>query len=337
MSKKLSPGCINAIFLACVIGFCGCISTPVAAWPLQACYSLAAGWALFLARVVPHVTVNPAPIVTAIGCLIGLTGGLHMFLRWWCAAVRGPSHRWRFGGTLAVVAVVVLAFAAGIAVVGITHQTTWLVTSKEPLLQRSSIARVISQNQLKMMGIAAHNFASKHDDCFPIATVDKQEALLHSWQTQLLPYLELDKLYGQIRLDLPWSHPDNRAAFAKEIRDFQHPLVAERTANSYALSHYAGNVHLFLRDRPLNVSKDFEVHGTSQVIMVGEVAEGFQPWGDPRNCRDPALGLNRGPRSFGKPGGRTTNILMADGSVRTFTDDADPDWLQLLSLPTPGR
>jgi prepilin-type processing-associated H-X9-DG protein len=74
------------------------------------------------------------------------------------------------------------------------------------------------------------------------------------------------------------------------------------------------------------------VNGTSNTILIGEVAGNPKPWGYPTNWRDPLLGVNRTPDGFGHPaGGRGVQFAFADGSVRTFADDTSPEVLAPLA------
>ena len=78
--------------------------------------------------------------------------------------------------------------------------------------------------------------------------------------------------------------------------------------------------------------------GTANTIMLGEVSDGFGPWGRPRNVRDPAAGVRRGADTFGGPASRGgTYFGMADGSVRLIDDNVDPNVLWELSTPNGGE
>jgi len=303
---------------------------PIGLW--EALFRLLLGWAFFLARVIPKISPGWDGILVGVICLILLAFGLHRFLSWLHKArlqgEMGPS--WDFRRTLALLAFVVLLFAAGIAVVGTSHQLAWMATSREPLFHssfRTAVARTQSQNNLKQMVIGVHNYAGAHDNTLPGTP-------LHSWQTDLLPFMEQEGLFARINRQLPWTHPDNQAAFATEFRPFLHPFLEEKSAHGYALSHYAGNVHVFGAGPSLSL-KDLERgRGTSNTIFGGEVGDQFRAWGDPRNVRDPALGLNRAPNGFATPiEGQPVLFMMGDGSVRSFRGDTDPEFLESISNP----
>jgi len=175
------------------------------------------------------------------------------------------------------------------------------------------------------------SYREANQDRLPGLTLDASGTLLHSWQTRLLPFSQLD---AQIRLDLPWNHPDQAKEFQRQILMYMNPLQGRTEVEGYAASGYAGNVHVFGLENPPPLQTMTAEIGAANLILAGEVGEGYRPWGDPLNLRDPAAGLNRSAASFGSPSLRPrTSFLMADGSVRTFTSDTDPEFLKLLSKP----
>ncbi|HZU99293.1 MAG TPA: hypothetical protein VFF73_21480 [Planctomycetota bacterium] len=88
------------------------------------------GWTSYLTGTLPRVHVNPAAVGMA-GVCLALVGAIgHTFLIW-----LRPS--WRARWTFSALAIVVLAFVAGIAGVGVVHQTAWLMNAPEPLLRAS--------------------------------------------------------------------------------------------------------------------------------------------------------------------------------------------------------
>ncbi len=236
-----------------------------------------------------------------------------------------------------LVGVVLLAFVAAIAILGISHQTGWLLTSPRPLFDRGFgqiVARSQSQSNLKQIGIACFNYMGENQDRPPGLTLDGQGTLLHSWQTQLLPFAEYHDLYRQIRLEQPWNHPDQGKVFAQPIRLFLNPRIEPQSVDGYAASYYAGNGSIFGRQNPPPYRQMAAEAGTANIILAGEVVAGFRPWGDPRNLRDPVQGLNRSAATFGGPH-PVTQVVMGDGSVRTFSSDTDPDFLELLARHQP--
>src|SRR5262249_51061616 len=136
---------------------------------------------------------------------------------------------------------------------------------------------------------------------------------LQSWMTEILPgtnYL-IGMSYmvgGGLRQDLPWDDPRNSAYFKGVVPIYLNPeMRAIRSPEGYALSHYAGNVHLLGPDRALRrIGPD----DAANTILAGEIAEGFKPWGDPTNLRNPELGVNKVAGGFGGPSGSGANFLF---------------------------
>jgi hypothetical protein len=98
------------------------------------------GWAFFLYRVLPGISLSWVGVATTLLCLGLLSFGLHRFSNGFYAQVQKRRQvetiqPWRWRWTVSLLAVIVLMFVAGIAAVGIVHQTVWLVTAPEPILE----------------------------------------------------------------------------------------------------------------------------------------------------------------------------------------------------------
>jgi hypothetical protein len=295
---------------------------------------LVIGWVMYLNRVLPRIRISWDGVTTALVCLAALMAGLHFFLRWLHGEIgraRAPLNsitpRWRFRRTAAIVAVVVLMFAAGISFVGVAHQVGWLVASKKSLLGQRIIARgAPPEFNLKEIGLALSCYASAQEDRLPMNAVGREGRALHSWQTVIVPYTW--QRIDAVHYDLPWDHPRNSAIFRGIVQFYLNPQVgALRDSRGYALSHYAGNVHVFSSHAMP------EIHGLSTTILAGEVADGFLAWGNPHNLRDPALGLTSDRSTFGNTERTGAYFLLGDGSVRFLRDTTDRKILSELSIP----
>jgi len=326
-------------------GCCGLLGL-LSVFPFEVAFTLAFGWAQFLSRVIPQITVDWAGIETALICLVGLGVGLHYFCGWFYGQI-GTNHsnqnsrkHWRLTWTTCLLSVVVLMFVAGVAAIGMVHQTVWLANSPESLIRYSghisASARTVSTNNLKQIGFGIHYYEGKFKKLPPGAAFDVNGRALHGWQTLLLPYLEQDNIFKQINRKLPWNDPANQNPFQKIISIYLNPAANEESSpDGYGLSHYSGNVYVFGTDLPMRLDTSFP-DGTSETIMAGEIAANFKPWGYPTNWRDPGLGLGH-PDGFGNPGSKKYAVfLMADASVRSFTEGVNPEVLKALSLPS-GR
>ena len=292
-------------------------------------FRIAFGWVWYLARVVPNWNPDPVTVATAVGCLVGLVVGGHLFLRWLYSATSDEPREWPWRWTLKGVALVVVMFVAGIAVTGLIHQATWLARSPEPLAKnRYEYANSASRYNLKQLAYGAGTHADVYDGPLPRSTFDPHGRPMHSWQTAILPFIEQDNVFKQIDRAKPWSHPANAGAMRARVKPFLNPAASEDSVNGFAASHYAGNVYVVMGDAPKTM-KSFP-QGNSQTILAGEVNTRIRAWGDPLNARDPRLGVNAHPDGFGAPN-RPPQFAMLDGSVRTF----DPkEWAELLDAAT---
>jgi prepilin-type N-terminal cleavage/methylation domain-containing protein len=321
---------VIVIILALLFCLCGGFVGPVG--------RVLFGWAFFLYRVVPAVRPSSSTLLTAAVCLAGVTSGVHLTARWFVralpAAPDAEPRRWSFVSTLAVVGVMVLTFTAGIGAVGVTHQVGWLASSPEPIMQRGVLRRIAagmaSSNNLKQIGVGTHDYMDNVGRLPPAATFDAHGRALHGWLTRLLPYVEQDDLFKKIDLSRPWDDPANAPHFRTQVPPYRHPLAAQEDDQGWPLTHYALNAELVNGGRPLTLQQ--LPRGTANTLLAGEAHGDWKPWGHPIGWRDPALGLNHSPAGFGSVSRppRPATFVMADGSVRTFTQDADGEFLALL-------
>ncbi len=304
---------------------------------------LAFGWVGYLRRVLPRVRVNGDGVVTGVVCLLLFTVGLQGFLRWLSAEVgraSGISPRpWSWRRTIAIATLVTLMFAVGVATTGIAHQAGWLIASRRRLVETRPVldgfgARRPSDLGLREIAATAAMVYVRSSDATDPHFDEPSPA--RSWQTRLLPYFDSYSLLGG-KLDdtRPWNDPANSAYFRGVVPGFLNPEVGVvRSPDGYALSHYAGNVHVLGRYPRLH--EDKLTAGRSNTILAGEMATRFKPWGDPSNLVDPGLGINQAPNGFGGPRGQGANVGFADGSVRSFSATTDPEILRRLSGPRSG-
>ncbi len=292
------------------------------------------GWVGFLGRVVPRLNPDMTVVIAALVALLLFTLGVHWLSR------KTTGTTWTCRRSIAATALVFILFGAGVAMVGLVHMSYWLATSPEPLriTRTGGSGYMYSQNNLKQMVVAAHNY---HDSSMvlPVAgTFSDDGRALHGWETQLLPYLEETTLYRQIDKRYPWNDSLNAPHFKKEIKMFRHPRFFQETQDKdgFALIHYAANSHVV---RAGEATKFGDISdGLGNTILMGEINSGFPSWARPMNVRDPGLGINRSPRGFGGPPGvGGANFAFADGHIMFIHDNVSPEVLRALATPAGGE
>ncbi len=311
------------------------------AWPIDLAIAMGFGWIAFVIRGIPEVRVNVWALATVLAGLVPLMVGTRSVLVW----LRGPSRweegaagrLWRWSGSL--MALFVLMFVAGLAAGGLLNQPVGLLAAPEPLLESDgggASRRFQSRSNLQQISQVLHNYPERYGSFPAAAAFDRVGRPLYGWQARILPYLEEQDLFDRIDFAIPWDDPRYAQAFRTEVRRYQIPRLRDtKDAGGYALSHYAGNVHI-LGGAARWSMKDV-TDGAATTIMAGEVVSRFKPWGDPLNWRDPALGINRSPDEFGSPFPGGANFLFVDGSVRFIKNSIDSRVLKALSTPKGGE
>jgi hypothetical protein len=303
--------------------------------------ALALGWVAFLMRVVPRLSPDGPTVAVSLTAVVLFTAGIHWLARTWRRHAAGQTAAavppWRLRWSLAGVALVFLMFTAGVAMIGVTHQLGWLLTAKEPLTRPGLSYGATSSNKLKHIGHALAEYADMNKGRLPPGgTFTPEGGMLHSWETEIVPYLWYDS--RKIDLKLPWNHPHNAEYFQSVIPEFINPELqgAPLTdAEGFGLSHYAANSHVLSANKTLRLQDITD--GTSTTLLIGEVNTGFKAWGHPVNWRDPTKGINT-PQGFGGAsysGGAT--FVMVDGSVRFISERISPEVLRALSTPAGGE
>jgi prepilin-type processing-associated H-X9-DG protein len=185
-------------------------------------------------------------------------------------------------------------------------------------------ARSRSQNNLKQIGLALHNY---HDvnNVFPAAAIcDKKGKPLLSWRVAILPYIEQDNLYKQFHLDEPWDSEHNKKLAETIVKTYVLPYGTSKAAHTnYRV--FVGNGAVFDMVQGCKISSITD--GTSNTLLVFEGAEST-PWTKPDEIEfDPKKPMLKHLRFEDNS---VCNILMCDGSVRAVPSKLSENILRLL-------
>jgi len=217
---------------------------------------------------------------------------------------------------------------------------------------RDAARRVASQNHLKQLALAFHNYHDAHG-CFPPAAVIGPDGRKwHSWRVLLLPYLEQADLYNQYDFSQPWDSPKNKALAEKVVAVFRDPA---REGPPDGFTDYAAIVGQEAIFRPgvatMKSADDFPAcldsgkkiglatvtDGTSNTIMFATVDPARKiPWTKPEDIvfdEDfPGIGKPTGIGAIHPIGdGHCAAVVsFADGSVQTLADSVDTEIVRKL-------
>lgn len=248
-------------------------------------------------------------------------------------------HGVRRGGRSNNTMVIVLAVAAGCLVM-LCAGGGILVALLLPAVQsaREAARMTQSKNNLKQIGLAAHNFHDTHGHFPPFVgdgSDDPNVTVPVSFLTAILPFVEQAGVYQSIDTRVPWDDPANRAPYSASLPVYLSPQFPDqRTPNGYGQTHYAPNVRLIEAGPGLQIREVTD--GSSNTVLAGSINAAFPAWGDPANGRDPSNGFGGGATAFGG-GASGTLLLMADGSVRRVGADVSPEIAAALGTPAGGE
>lgn len=106
--------------------------TPV---PFKVGFALLTGWAVFLVRTLPKVSVSWSGLGMGVLCSLILIGTLHSFCKWFARSRNGEA--WKWGSTLAIFGLAAVLFLATMGITGLVHQIAWLAASNEKWMVRA--------------------------------------------------------------------------------------------------------------------------------------------------------------------------------------------------------
>lgn len=222
---------------------------------------------------------------------------------------------------------------------------------------RESARRMQSQNNLKQIALAFHNYHDVNGH-FPPAIIE-ENGVQRSWRVELLPYLEQDALYRQYRKDQPWDSPDNKRILEQMPPTYQDqgnpsgptnasyflltgpaPIPASAANETVTgLTAEQGAKSTMFSDKPVPAGKGpglmSVIDGTSNTILAVE-AKRDVPWTKPEDIAfDPAKAGDVLRQLGGERGG--FNAAFADGSVRFLSGMTDLNVFRTLVTPAGGE
>jgi prepilin-type N-terminal cleavage/methylation domain-containing protein len=215
---------------------------------------------------------------------------------------------------------------------------------------RESAAIAHSENNLRQMGIAIHNFAEVHDSALPpYYGVVIGDPAHHSLFYFILPYIEQENLAN--------ANPQGQIGVIIQapVKTFNAPLDVSN-GDTLDLTSYASNSALFNPFGTARLPAAFEPKGTTNTVMlmerfahvtsgigkIGPGSIGLQSfthiWSAPQtalDCSQPGVGFSNFPQFAPSPSvvdnrvpqGFSSSVMLVclgDGSVRSITPGMSP-------------
>jgi len=244
----------------------------------------------------------------------------------------------RFADILVAVLIVVLSAGLTAAAIGTV---------------REAAARMSCTNNLKQIGLSVGTYGDQYDKlppAMPNPNLRPDQRL--SWIVAIVPFVEASNLYSRMDKDKGWEAEENRFAALMRWRTFECPSFPQGTPVSTLVpTNYIGvaglgadaatlpkgdpGAGLFGYDREV---KPKDIQGrASNLLAVAETGRAEGAWtaaGRPTVRGLEADGspyLGRGGQ-FGGLHRHGTNVLMADGSVRSLSDDTSAAVLESMAV-----
>ena len=184
--------------------------------------------------------------------------------------------------------------------------------------------RAACASHLRQIALALESY-HRANGCFPPAYIaDKSGKPMHSWRVLLLPYLDCNDLYQAYDFTEPWSGPKNKKLLPLIPRVYTCPTDCPSDASQTSYAAIVGSNAAWAGEKSRIGPADFP-GGTSNTIMVVEVADSGISWTEPRDLSLDALGNAAGKPPALIPSSHhvaRVNVAMADGSVRCLKKDS---------------
>jgi type II secretory pathway pseudopilin PulG len=232
-------------------------------------------------------------------------------------------------GVAAVVIGIVVLLLACPCVLGV------LVALLLPAVQaaRESARRMQSQNNLKQIVLALHNYHDSFGSFPPAVVTDADGKPLYSGRVLLLPFLEQQNVYQQFDLTQPWDSPQNLAisqAIGQDWKVFRDPSSPNPPLGQTDYLFVTGTGTVFEAGKTTKLMDITD--GTSNTMVIVERRGSGVNWAQPQDLDMSQLGsLPPG----NHPGGNL--VGMADGSVRFMSKTVSPGTVRAMATRNGGE
>lgn len=141
----------RSIKIAALLTLIALVVLPGAPGLLKILLTLALGWISSIGRFFSLVHFSTGTVVWSIVLVGALLVGTHTFCAWVRRARSSASSPWKWKWTCGFYAALVLVLFSSASLVGIAHQTGWMISSREPILKNRK-AWLQERMQLRNVG-----------------------------------------------------------------------------------------------------------------------------------------------------------------------------------------
>jgi hypothetical protein len=200
---------------------------------------------------------------------------------------------------------------------------------------RLTSRRQASMNNMKMIGIALHNYHDVYGEFPPQYVVDSAGKPLYSWRVLLLPYLEQDAIYRAWDKSKAWDSPENSQLSGIVLPVFRMPDEAGMNNDTSYLAISGAN-SMFDGGKSARIQQATD--GLSNTIIVVESKGSGVKWAEPRDLDlNQVMGVNSGlPGQINGGATKGAQALFGDGSVQFVPASTPPATLKSLGDPRDG-
>ena len=205
---------------------------------------------------------------------------------------------------------------------------------------RREMLQMESQNNLKQIAIAMHNYHDVYGRFPPAYQCDASGKPLHSWRVLIMPFIEASTFYQRYNFGEPWNGPNNSQLGQQTPSFFRSPFDSRSPQGMTSYVAIVGPGTMWPGEKSHNIAELTD--GAINTIMVVELLNTDIHWMEPRDLRIEDLAtVWRDPKH--KPprmdGWETSYafVAYADGSVDWLERDAAIERLQALLSPAGGE
>lgn len=194
---------------------------------------------------------------------------------------------------------------------------------------REAARRTQCRNNLKMIGLAVHNY---HDSfvMFPAAHLNDEEGDPRlSWRVSILPFLDESSRYQSYDFSQAWDGPTNSMLLTPSPHAYICPSYnGLPSMGSTCYATISGSDTVMGAGECIRI-RDIR-DGTSNTLMVVEACQLNIPWMKPQDIDEDSVTKIGAPDGISSSHQKGVNVLFADGSVRFLSSETSPELLRAI-------